>query len=165
MLEFSREAPPTKEPTCINRLLDHTLTLVEHQALFQNVRILRRYRVDLPEALLDPNQIEQVLMNMLLNAGQAMGGQGELELSTNRRGSWLLIGLRDSGCGIPEENLKKIFDPFFTTKEHSGTGLGLSVSYGIIQNHGGSIEVTSKVGTGTCFIIRLPIRIAEKATT
>ena len=165
LLEFSRESPPHKEWSAINRLLDQTLALLEHQALFQDVRILRRYRDDLPETLLDPNQIEQVLMNIMLNAGQAMGGQGELELATGCGGGWLQVGIRDTGCGIPEENLKKIFDPFFTTKEHFGTGLGLSVSYGIIQNHGGTIEVTSKVGSGTLFTIRLPIHTSEEPVT
>lgn len=160
LLEFSRESPPHKALSQVNRLLDQTLALLEHQSLFQDVRILRRYREDLPEILVDPDQIEQVLMNVVLNAGQAMAGQGELELATDRRGRWLQISIRDTGCGIPAENLKKIFDPFFTTKDHSGTGLGLSVSYGIVQNHGGKIDVTSQVGSGSRFIIRLPIETA-----
>lgn len=162
LLEFSRESPPCKEYSSINTLLDQTFALVEHQELFHNVLTHRRYTTDLPEVLIDPNQIRQVVINMLVNAGQAMDGTGDLVLSTERRGQWLRIEIEDSGCGIPEENRTKIFDPFFTTKEHVGTGLGLSVSYGIIQNHGGKIEVESRVGEGTRFIILLPIRQAEE---
>ncbi|GAB6084632.1 ATP-binding protein [Desulfuromonas carbonis] len=162
LLEFSRESPPCKEYSDVNTLLDQTFALLEHQALFHNVLTRRRYSADLPEIFIDPNQIRQVLINILVNAGQAMDGNGELVLATEQREKWVAIEVTDSGCGIPEENLTKIFDPFFTTKEHVGTGLGLSVSYGIVQNHGGKITVESRVGEGTRFVILLPIRPAEE---
>jgi two-component system NtrC family sensor kinase len=96
---------------------------------------------------------------MFLNAGHAMTAGGTLRITTQRNNEFngVMAEIADTGCGIPEENLAKIFDPFFTTKEASGTGLGLSVSYGIINSHGGKIEVESSVGIGTTFTIKLPI--------
>ncbi|HXV22357.1 MAG TPA: ATP-binding protein [Desulfuromonadales bacterium] len=156
LLEFSRSTPPHKEPDKIARLLDHTLALVMYQAAFHDVHIIKSYREGLPEIMLDPNQIQQVFMNLLLNASQSMPDGGVLELSADLEGEWVIARVRDTGCGVSPENLKKIFDPFFTTKGSSGTGLGLSISYGIIHNHGGTIEVESTVGKGTVFTIRLP---------
>jgi two-component system NtrC family sensor kinase len=156
LLEFSRSTPPHKEPDKIARLLDHTLALVMYQAAFHDVHIIKNYREGLPEIMLDPNQIQQVFMNLLLNASQSMPDGGVLELSADLEGEWVIARVRDTGCGVSPENLKKIFDPFFTTKGSSGTGLGLSISYGIIHNHGGTIEVESTVGKGTVFTIRLP---------
>jgi two-component system NtrC family sensor kinase len=127
--------------------------------MFQNIDIVRDYSEDLPAILADPNQLEQVFINMLLNAGHAMNTGGTLRLTTEKADEFngVIARVADTGCGIPEENLQRIFDPFFTTKETSGTGLGLSVSYGIINSHGGTIEVESCVGIGTTFTIGLPI--------
>jgi len=160
LLEFSREAPPHKSPESINHLLDSTLHLLENQATFHDIAIARCYDSDLPPISVDGNQISQVFMNILLNAAQAMPGGGTLTLETEQAGDGehIVIRLRDTGCGIPEENLKRIFDPFFTTKEEAGTGLGLSVSYGIVENHGGKIEVFSRLGEGTTFTVMLPLR-------
>jgi two-component system NtrC family sensor kinase len=107
----------------------------------------------------DHNQIEQVFINLLLNAGQAMTGVGNLTITTGLipGENSVFAAVRDTGCGITEEHLGKIFDPFFTTKDQKGTGLGLSVSFGIIANHGGRIGVESVVGTGTTFTIILPL--------
>ncbi|HJV37054.1 sensor histidine kinase, partial [Geomonas sp.] len=99
----------------------------------------------------------QVLVNIFLNAGQAMQGEGILEITTGVDEEWVFVRVADNGCGIPEANLAKIFDPFFSTKENKGTGLGLSVSYGIIEKHGGAIDVQSELGRGTIFTIKLPI--------
>jgi two-component system NtrC family sensor kinase len=109
--------------------------------------------------MVDANQIKQVFMNMVINAAQAMPNGGILTIATGVDGAdgRLFVRLHDTGCGIPEENLQKIFDPFFSTKEQQGTGLGLSVSYGIVKNHGGRIEVQSEVGNGTTFTVRLPL--------
>jgi two-component system NtrC family sensor kinase len=110
----------------------------------------------------DPHQLEQVFINILLNASHAMETGGTLKIATKLCGEHggVVVRIADTGCGIPEENLSKIFDPFFTTKETKGTGLGLSVSYGIINSHGGIIEVESTVGVGTTFIIHLPLVLA-----
>jgi two-component system NtrC family sensor kinase len=103
-------------------------------------------------------------MNVLINASQAMPSGGQLTIRTDFSAEehFLCVKITDTGCGIPEENLQKIFDPFFSTKGSQGTGLGLSVSYGIIENHGGQIEVSSMQGEGTTFILRLPLT-EEKA--
>lgn len=164
LLDFSRESIPQKQPSSINKIMEATLSLVENQSTFHNIDVEKRYDQEIPEVLADPNQIEQVFVNILLNANHAMCGGGTLRISTwmdnLRQNACIAIG--DTGSGIPEENLSRIFDPFFTTKENKGTGLGLSVSYGIIESHGGMIEVESKVGVGTTFTVKLPL-LAEGA--
>ena len=165
LLDFARESIPRKTWTSLDSIMDAALSLVEHQSLFQNITVSRNYRDPLPHALIDPNQVEQVFVNMLLNAGQAMPEGGKLSITTGTcpDGEHVFATIADTGHGIPEENLPKIFDPFFSTKESRGTGLGLSVSYGIINNHGGLIEVESSVGKGTQFTIILP-KGAESAS-
>jgi two-component system NtrC family sensor kinase len=116
---------------------------------------------------LDHNQIEQVFINIFLNAAQAMQGEGSLRIRSwlDKKEGAVLFTVTDNGCGIPEAHLSKVFDPFFSTKENKGTGLGLSVSYGIIQEHGGAIEVQSTVGVGTTFTLKFPLQQdAEGAT-
>jgi len=163
LLDFSRESVPQKKFTSLNSIMDMSLSLVERQVLFQNITIIKDYSNDIPDILLDPNQIEQIFINMILNAGQAMQDGGTLHIKTGITTDDLyeFVMISDTGCGIPEENLVKIFDPFFTTKSNKGTGLGLSISYGIINNHGGTIEVNSVVGSGTSFTIKLPIKSDE----
>jgi signal transduction histidine kinase len=118
----------------------------------------------MPEVYCQPMQINQVLLNILVNASQAIEGEGTIRISLHTYAeNSVQIRIKDSGCGIPAEIRDKIFDPFFTTKEvGSGTGLGLSVSYGIVKNHRGTIELTSDVGAGTEFIITLPIDNPDK---
>jgi two-component system NtrC family sensor kinase len=164
LLEFSRNSIPRKKPAALGGIMDDTLALLEHQASLGNVEIVRRYSPDLPAIEVDPGQIEQVFVNMVVNACQAMplGGRLTIDISTDYDRHLLVTTIEDTGQGISQENLEKIFDPFFTTKEHavngmSGTGLGLSVSYGIVQNHGGRIEVASEVGKGTRFTVELPL--------
>jgi len=159
LLNFSREVSLQKRPESLSRLLDSSLALVEHQAAFHNIRILRQYQPELPAVEVDPGQMTQVFVNLLINAGQAMPEGGELLLKTELLpdGRGVAATLHDSGVGIPPENLQRIFDPFFTTKGAQGTGLGLSVSYGIVQNHGGQIDVESREGEGTTFTISLPL--------
>lgn len=163
LLEFSRETLPCKSSESISRILDKTLELLEHQASFHDILVIRQYGANLPAIAVDGNQLEQVFMNIILNAAQAMPGGGELHLGTTMEldGQEVRITIRDTGCGIPEENLKRIFDPFYTTKPHGGTGLGLSVSFGIVSNHDGRIEVESRVGQGTTFHIFLPVDSSE----
>ena len=158
LLEFSRESPPEIEVVAIDAILDEVVTLFHKQPDFRNIVITKSYSSNLPQISVDPNQIRQVFMNLVINAGHAMPRGGELEISTYRSadGKYVCAGIKDNGDGIPEENLARIFDPFFTTKAE-GTGLGLSISYGIIENNGGKIAVESRVGEGTAFVVMLPI--------
>jgi two-component system NtrC family sensor kinase len=160
LLDFSRESTPHKSLASLDSIMDAALTLVSHQSHFQNITVIKDCRYPVQQAMVDPNQVEQVFVNILLNAGQAMPEGGTLTITTGTcdDGEHVYAIIADTGHGIPEENLKKIFDPFFSTKDSRGTGLGLSVSYGIIDNHGGNIDVESIVGTGTTFTITLPRR-------
>ncbi|RQW76746.1 MAG: two-component sensor histidine kinase, partial [Geobacter sp.] len=166
LLEFSRESVPQKKWTSLNAVMMAALGLIKNQALFQNITIATDLSPDVPKIPADPNQLEQVFINILLNASHAMPGGGTLGIVTGyaEDRNYALVKISDTGHGIPAENLRKIFDPFFTTKENSGTGLGLSVSYGIVNNHGGTIEVESAVGEGTTFAIKLPIGNELKET-
>lgn len=161
LLEFARDYQP-KMTTCdINQVVIDSLRLVECQAVFQNVAILRQLANNLPQIMADQNQLKQVFINIFINAGQAMQDlkRGELKIITARAGDpegGVLVKISDSGYGVPEDQLGKLFDPFFTTKGTGGTGLGLSVSYGIIQAHGGTITAESSIGVGTTFSISLP---------
>jgi len=159
LLDFARVSEPQKVMQSVSKAIDQAIALIEHNVDFKDIEIIKEYDPDLPEILMDASQIEQVFVNMIINAGQAMPQGGKLVIRTgvSASGDHIYIRVEDTGCGIPEENIGKIFDPFFSTKGNKGTGLGLSVSYGIIQSHGGEIEVDSKLGTGTAFIITLPI--------
>jgi two-component system NtrC family sensor kinase len=158
LLDFARESVPKKVSTSINDIMEQTLSLVEHHSSFHDISIEKTYG-KIPQIEADPNQIEQVFMNLLINASQAMENDGRLSIETglDARSNQIIVRISDTGSGIPPENLDKVFDPFFTTKGHRGTGLGLSVSYGIIENHGGDIEVQSAPGEGTTFTITLPL--------
>jgi two-component system NtrC family sensor kinase len=161
LLEFARDYQPKMEVCDINQVLIDSLRLVECQAVFQNVAILRQLASDLPQIMADQNQLKQVFINIFINAGQAMHElkRGELKIVTTpdtHQDGGIVIRISDSGCGVSQEQLCKLFDPFFTTKGTGGTGLGLSVSYGIIQAHGGMIKAESDLGMGTTFIINLP---------
>lgn len=160
LLDFARETKPEITPVDINQVITRTLDIVRHQSLFQNIAIEEQLRPDLPEIPADSSQIQQVILNLILNAAAAMPDGGRLILSTNygadRR--FVKVSVRDTGTGIPKGDLETIFDPFFTTKEQGkGTGLGLAVSYGIVQRHNGTITVTSRVGKGSTFEVNLPL--------
>jgi two-component system NtrC family sensor kinase len=160
LLDFSRQRPPDKSYYDVNTILNECVSLVELQALFHNIHIIRDLQVDLPLAVIDPSQIERVFMNMIINAAEAMDGSGELTINTkeNKSTEDIEVSFNDTGSGISEENLRKIFDPFFTTKDVGhGTGLGLAISYGLVRSHKGSILVDSTLGVGTTFTISLPI--------
>ena len=160
LLEFARPKEPEATSTNINELLDKSLSLVESQSLFQNIRVEKQYAADLPLIIADSAQLQQVFMNIILNAADAMAGQGSLKLRTSldADGRNISIVFSDTGPGINEEDKEKIFDPFFTTKEVGhGTGLGLSISYSIIRKHQGTINVQSDPGRGATFIVTLPV--------
>lgn len=134
--------------------------IVEHQERFFGVTIKKEYDLKVPEVVIDPSQMEQVFLNIILNAADAMNGSGTLTVRTRADQKWVMVDLEDTGRCMPEEIIDKIFDPFFTTKdstEGSGMGLGLALSYGIVKNHDGDIRVKSKVGKGTTFTITLPL--------
>jgi len=157
LLEFARESIPEKKPDSINRIIKLTLALVTQQTMFQDIRVDFCEGTELPELEVDADQIQQVFFNMFINAGQAMPNGGTLKITTKLTTEGEVgIVVEDSGAGISQENLDKIFDPFFSTKAQKGFGLGLSVSYGIIKNHGGRVDAKSRVGEGTRFTIYLP---------
>lgn len=165
LLNFSRESLPQKSLNSVNRVMETTLALVQHQAYFHDIEVVKDLDPRVPEVLMDPGQMQQVFINMLVNASQAMPKGGTLTIRSGARPEIesIFVQIRDTGGGIDPENLERIFDPFFTTKGHNGTGLGLAVSYGIVENHGGEIEVESRVGEGTCFTIRLPMGVPKPA--
>lgn len=160
LLDFSRQRKPDKTFCDLNSVLSECVSLVENQALFHNIQITKDFQVDLPMAIIDPSQIERVFMNLIINASEAMDGNGHLVLSTrtNANKDFIEIKISDTGQGISKKDINRIFDPFFTTKDVGhGTGLGLAISYGIISGHKGTISVESEVGRGTTFTIELPI--------
>jgi len=158
LLEFSREAVPHKDAVSVNTLLDKVIGLLRHQPGFRNITITCRYNEGLPDVSVDPSQIQQVFVNLFINACHAMPEGGAIEVGTSLSGdgNFVRVGIKDNGCGIAEEHLGRIFDPFFTTKTE-GTGLGLSISYGIVENNGGTIEVKSVEGVGSTFTVALPV--------
>lgn len=113
---------------------------------------------EIPKVSCVPSEVNQVIMNLVVNAAQAIEEKGKVTLKTCREDEGVVLLVQDDGCGIPEKNLNKIFDPFFTTKPvGTGTGLGLSLSYSMVENNGGTLEVESEVGVGTCFKLRFPL--------
>jgi len=157
LLDFARHREPTLEEQEVQPLIEKTLQLVSGQALFHNVQTVRDYATALPAVRIDAGQLQQVLVNLLVNAVEAMDGRGTLTLRTRAAERGVQIDVSDTGCGIAPENLEHLFEPFFTTKEVGhGTGLGLSISRGIVENHGGAIWAESAPGCGTTFSIRLP---------
>ncbi|HTY38293.1 MAG TPA: cache domain-containing protein [Bacteroidota bacterium] len=158
LLDFARQTKPQKQRATINALLENIILLVRNQASFRNITIQKRLSAEVPEVLVDPDQIQQVFINIILNAAEAMTKGGELSISStvSARKDAVVISFADNGPGIPEDVRERIFDPFYTTKEH-GTGLGLSISYGIVEQHGGTIAVESCPGKGSTFTIQLPI--------
>lgn len=159
LLEFARQTEPQKALSDITEVINKSINLISHQASIQNVKIDKKIQPDIPKILIDGGQIQQVFINILLNAIEAMPQGGTLTISSGIKDDLAVIEFTDTGIGIPEGNLPKIFDPFFTTKKQGkGTGLGLSVSYGIIERHRGKLDVKSQVGRGTTFTVKLPIK-------
>jgi signal transduction histidine kinase len=160
LLEFTRQTRHLMQPHDINRAISRTLFLLENQTLFQNITIEKNLDQSLPTVRSDIQQLNHLFMNIILNAAQAMEGKGQLTLETAFQPENKLVRIRisDTGPGIPEHILPHIFDPFFTTKEEGeGTGLGLSLVYGIVENHGGQIKAENKSDRGATFIIELPL--------
>jgi two-component system NtrC family sensor kinase len=157
LLDFARETPFVKKPLDLNEVLRQTVTLLGKRQAFQNIYIVEDLRDDLPLVDFDKGQLQQVLLNLTLNACEAMPNGGTLMLGTSAAHGKVMVSVTDTGTGIKREHLDQIFEPFFTTKPvGKGTGLGLSVSYGIVQQHGGTLEVESTIGQGSTFTITLP---------
>ena len=166
LLDFARQSTPILKPIPISSVIDQVIALVGHQAELKNVKIARDEAPGLPSVKADFSQLEQVCINLMMNAIQAMPEVGVLTIRTALAGnSMVSVAIQDTGCGIPPENISKLFTPFFSTKEAvKGVGLGLAISYGIVERHGGRIEVQSEVGKGSTFTVYLPVYIAEPIT-
>ena len=167
LLRFARKEAPVKKDTNINELLDTVLNIRSYEMKVRNVELKKNYQPDLPLVIADSSQLEQVFLNLIVNAEYAIhakGKAGTLTITTSLQEKQpedqkVIIEIADTGAGIPENVLTKIFNPFFTTKPAGeGTGLGLSVSYGIIKEHGGEIGVRNQTEGGAVFIIELPVR-------
>jgi two-component system NtrC family sensor kinase len=159
VLDFSRETPMKKEFQAIEGILDNTLEIIIHQERFFGINLIKKYGPQVPPVMVDSSRMEQVFLNIIFNALEAMSGSGTLTVQTRKTSDGVEVDLSDTGPGIPAEILEKIFDPFFTTKDSTeglGMGLGLAVSYGIVKKHNGDIQVTSSPESGTTFTIRLP---------
>ncbi len=159
LLEFSRHVPSKMVPLNINSILEEVFSLVQDHLLFQNIDLIMEPDPQLPPILGDKNKLEQVFINLLMNSGESMKGEGKLTVTTAvaKEGEQVHIKFQDNGSGIPENYLSRLFDPFFTSKEvGQGVGLGLSISYGIIQKHMGRIYVERTGKDGTLFVIELP---------
>jgi len=166
LLDFSRQNEPNKRLSNLNDVLQEALHLTRNQARLHQVTITEQRDLDLPALVIDPNQIQEVAVNVILNAIDAMPAGGTLNVRSRRvddGGSpWAEFEISDTGCGIPEKDREHIFDPFFTTKPPGeGTGLGLAISYGIVTEHGGEIRVTSRIGQGTTVTVRLSAALKE----
>jgi two-component system, NtrC family, sensor kinase len=160
LLDFARESEVELTPLDVEGLISETLQLASNQVKLAGVRVRGEVEANLPAVYGDRHQLTQVVLNLVLNALDAMPGGGTLTISVARSADrhFVEIALADTGIGIPEQNLGSIFDPFFSTKQNAkGTGLGLSVSQGIVRQHGGDIRVASAVGVGTTFTVSLPV--------
>jgi two-component system NtrC family sensor kinase len=159
LLDFAHQSESRAVKTGVNSVIENTLALLERQAIFHNIRTARKLKEDLPPVFIDPSQLQSVVMNIVMNAVDAMEGKGVLTIETNvdEAGEQVLLLISDTGKGIPDKIKPLIFEPFFTTKEPGeGTGLGLAVVYGVVKRAGGRISVDSSP-SGTTFTVRLPI--------
>ena len=160
---FSRLDEAELKQVDLHEGIDSTIRLLSQYYTSGRV-VLHRDYADLPLVSCYASQLNQVWMNLLGNAAQAVSGKGEVRITTSLEANWAVIAIRDSGCGIPQDLLPRIFDPFFTTKPvGEGTGLGLSISYGIIERHGGTLTVESTAGSGTTFTVRIPTALGLAA--
>jgi PAS domain S-box-containing protein len=160
LLEFSHQTTYEMEQVDLNDVIRKTLTILQHQPLFQNIDLTLELNPELPPIYGNAIRLNQVVMNIIINGVQAMEGNGKMRITSRTRANRDIseITIQDSGPGIDHEHLEKIFDPFFTTKATGeGTGLGLSVSYAIVKEHKGSIRVTSTPEAGTTFTLRFPV--------
>lgn len=163
MLGFARRMEPHLDKVDINAVVDQTLELLQNHARISNIEIHRSLQPELPAIASDQSQLQQVFLNLINNAIDAIGKDGRIEIRSRKADSFIEIDIKDDGPGIPESQQRRIFDPFFTTKQSGkGTGLGLSISRDIVETLGGKIDFVSQEGKGTTFTIKLPILLPEK---
>jgi len=164
LLDFSREREPTWIRYSLNKIITRAMTIIENEYRLRRIALEKNLAKDLPESTLDPSQMEQVVVNLMLNAAQAIGEGGwvRIESRLSQGGDRVEMLVSDSGCGIEPQDLSKVFDPFYSTKPQ-GTGLGLAVTYGIVRNHQGNIRVASTPGKGTTFTVDLPLTVPDDA--
>jgi PAS domain S-box-containing protein len=165
LLDFSRQSLGDQKLFDVNDIIHRCVDLISHQAFFHNIKVIQQLDPFLPQIVGDPGQLQQVFTNLLLNAADAMNGQGRITIASRPtpQEDGIVLTFTDTGCGIPPEIRDKIFEPFFTTKPPGkGTGLGLSIVYGVIQRHGGTITADSPREGGTTFTIRLPLETREQ---
>jgi len=162
LLDFSKGREPTKAPTNINEIIGKALNILENEFLLNRIEVDKNLAPDLPDIMADDNQMQQVFVNLFLNAVEAVpeGGIVHIKSSLNEAESCVSIEVKDNGPGIGRKEKAKVFEPFFSTKPN-GTGLGLSVSYGIVRNHQGNISVQSRPGEGARFLIKIPFTQQE----
>ena len=167
LLNFARQQQIVAQVTDLHALIDEVIERVDRQPGFDRIQIVRNYDSGLPQITADQAQLSQVFINLLCNAAESIRAAGTITITTRSQSpDWVQIDIRDTGCGIPQENLGRLFTPFFTTKPlGKGTGLGLSIVYGIIKMHRGQITVTSQVNQGTVFTITLPVRLPSGVST
>jgi len=162
LLSFSRKPSQGHEIFDLNKVVEDTLSLLKSQLIVNNIEVITDFKADFPIVKGIPNQIQQVFVNIIVNAKDAMPDGGKLKITTEIEDDMVITSFSDTGHGISKENLSKIFEPFFTTKlNKKSVGLGLSISYNIIREHGGDIKVESEPGIGTTFHIYLPL-VKEK---
>jgi signal transduction histidine kinase len=160
LMLFARQTPPRKTRVDLNRLIEEGLSFFETRCAKADIRVERSLQANLPKIIADPGQLNQVLVNLVVNAIQAMPHGGTLTVSTRTDDHTVSLVVRDTGIGMATEVLKRIFEPFFTTKDvNEGTGLGLSVAHGIVTAHKGTIQVKSRPNQGACFTVRLPLHV------
>ena len=163
MLGYARKMEPRKEDVDISHTIQQTVTLLNNYSRINNIEIRTNLSEDLPIIAGDQSQLQQVLLNLMTNAIDAIIKDGRIQVSSRREGDVILVDIADNGPGIPEDRQRKVFDPFYTTKDTGkGTGLGLWVSYDIIEKMGGTIRLKSQVGVGTTFTLAIPVVIPEK---
>lgn len=163
LLMFARQMPPTKTRIQLNKIVEEAIYFLESRCAKQGIQLIRRLSPDLPNITADATQLQQVLVNLMVNALHAMPNGGRLTVKTHADNSHVSLVVEDTGMGMTEEVKSKLFAPFFTTKEvGQGTGLGLAVVHGIVTAHGGAIDVESEAGQGTRFEVKLPIMEAEE---
>jgi signal transduction histidine kinase len=159
LLEYARTPKLEQSATDLNSIIEKSLSLLDYQIRKSRIEVVKEISGNLPSVEVDRNQMSQVFINIFLNSVQAMEGGGTLKIKAGTVDERLAVAISDTGKGVPEHILSKVFDPFVTTKgEGKGTGLGLWITQGIVERHGGSIRMTSREGMGTTVEIQLPLQ-------
>ena len=159
LMVFARQSIQEKVPVNISDVIEEGLYFLEARCSKAGISIIKKLDYNIPNIVADKNQLNQVIVNLVVNATQAMIEGGNIIIATFQEGNDIILSVEDTGMGIDDETIKKIFIPFFTTKEvNEGTGLGLSVVHGIVTSHGGTISVTSRINKGTSFKVSFPLK-------